>query len=94
MHVFGAHVEPDAAKTAYLKCIFNGLPLQVTWKKDEKPVPARYPTTTHVVFNADGTMSDTLQIHNIRSEMFGTYQCNGTNKFGYDVGYLKLQSMI
>ncbi|XP_063443791.1 Ig-like and fibronectin type-III domain-containing protein 2 isoform X2 [Mytilus trossulus] len=92
LHVFGAHVEPDAAKTAYLKCIFNGLPLQVTWKKDEKPVPVRYPTTTHVVFNADGTMSDTLQIHNVRSEMFGIYQCNGTNKFGYAVGQLKLQS--
>ncbi|XP_052070427.1 Ig-like and fibronectin type-III domain-containing protein 2 [Mytilus californianus] len=92
LQVFSDHVEPDAAKTAYLKCIFNGLPLQVTWKRNEKPVPARYPTTTHVVFNADGTMSDTLLIHNIRSEMFGRYECNGTNKFGYAVGQLSLKS--
>lgn len=88
----GDAVEPDAGKTAYLKCIFIGLPMRIDWKKDGQPLPASYPTLHHAVFQSDSTLEETLQIHNVRAEMYGRYDCVGSNNFGEAIGHVQLTS--
>ena len=90
--VHGDRVEPDAGKTAYLKCIFIGSPMVIKWQKDNKPVPTSFPTIHHAVFQRDSSLEETLEIHNVRAEMYGRYDCIGTNKFGEATGHVELTS--
>ena len=92
LNVIGDHVQPNAGRTAYLKCIFEGLPINVVWTKDGNH-RINYYTSVTTIFHADGKLTDTLQIYNVRSHMYGRYQCNGTNDFGNAVGHMELKSL-
>lgn len=91
LNVMGDQVPPNAGRTAYLKCIFEGLPTNVVWTKDENRI--NYYTSVKTTYHADGKLTDTLRIYNVRTHMYGLYQCNGTNDFGYAVGHMELKCL-
>jgi hypothetical protein len=91
LNVMGDQVQPNAGKTAYLTCIFEGLPMNVVWTKDGNRI--NYYKSGKTIFDADGKLTDTLQIYNVRRHMYGRYECNGTNDFGYAVAHMELKSL-
>ena len=90
LNVMGDQVQPNAGKKAYLICIFEGLPMNVVWTKDGNRI--NYYTSGKTRIDADGKLTDTLQIYNVRRHMYGRYQCNGTNDFGYAVAHMELKT--
>lgn len=91
INTIGDTVESGTGQTAYLKCNFEGLPMQVKWTKGGSSLPTGVSISSVTTFNADGTLTDSLVIYNVRDSMFGRYECNGTNEYGYAVGQVELK---